>query len=274
MPFGESKSYALIYLSFPNASYLHSGSPLGMRYTPCSSAMKKIFPPPPPHVPSPSQSHRANIVSSSNLPPPSHLRFASISSSAEATAYRSRIADYLLAMSTPRSTRTTPSPPDTIHVTPEMHNAFDRAQPFEVSILPRSITSQDHNTATTSYEQTDANHEVENGVAEDGPRVRSGGSSDTESDTEDEGFTSENDDHYRLPMITQTNRNDSSCPSGHWTHDGPTKYVYRFFAEAVVSEEPSKAPFRTGLSSVDWHRLYASVYGLGQGGSGRRLSCG
>lgn len=249
-----------------------------MRYTPCSSAMKKIFPPPA-HPPSPPPTH---VTPSSNLALSSHLRSVSISNNSDITAYRSRVADYLLAMSTPRSTRTTPSPPDTIHVTPETHNTFDRGLPFAVSILPRSVEGRN----TTANDASRPSRDAENEPGPSRPVRLTGNtraSSDTDSDTEDESFTTENDDHYRLPMTTQGNSNqhESSCLSGHWTQHRPTRYVYRFFAEAVVSEQRSKtpSPFRTATgtlssSTVDWHRLYANVYGLGQGGAGRRLSCG
>lgn len=242
-----------------------------MRYTPCFSAMKKIFPTA--HVPSPPPTH---VGPSSNLAFSSHLRSGSNSTNAEATAYRSRVADYLLAMSTPRSTRTTPSPPDTIHVTPETHNTFDRERSFEVSILPRS--TEGRNASRPSQNEHGPNRSVRlTGNAR--------ASSDTDSDTEDESFSTENenDDHYRLPMITQGNFNepDSSALSGHWTQHRSTRYVYRFFAEAVISERGSKTPtpFRSATgtfssSAADWHRLYANVYGLGQGDAGRRLSCG
>ncbi|KAF9078369.1 hypothetical protein BDP27DRAFT_7522 [Rhodocollybia butyracea] len=275
------------------------GSPLGMRYSPCSSAVKKIFPPFG-HIASPPHPRRTFISSRSPaVYPSSYPRPASLDADAE--SYRSRVADYLLAMSTPRSTRTAPSPPDTVRLTPEMHNESDHSRPFEVSILPRRVSSQNHqrqpssssreplNGSTRLHSRPSAIEDYRNEVQSE-PQQRPLQTleslvtelTETETIDSETEAESDNDDHYRLPMITQTPLGrDSGCPSGHWARGSPERHVYRFFAEAVVAEALSKKTSleeSTGCppSMTDWRRLYASLYGLGlrSEGDDRRLSCG
>ncbi|KAJ4490404.1 hypothetical protein J3R30DRAFT_77278 [Lentinula aciculospora] len=265
------------------------GSPLGMRYTPCSSAMKKIFPSPTqaPSSPLPQQT----FVRPSSTHPASHPRATSISIDPAAISYRSRVADYLLAMTTPMSTRTTssavPSPPDTIRLTPELHNGVEHVRRSEVPTISRRAPLRDLRDTPTVYpyrqdgsssSRTQEHDQDNENVSEEPSELV-----DTEIDTDNDTDDSQNDDHYRLPMITET-RHDSGRLSGHWQYELPTRYVYRFFADAVVPERHSKGATTssaesTGLSSLtDWRQFYAILYGLGQHESsedaGNRSSCG
>ncbi|KAF8830130.1 hypothetical protein F5879DRAFT_970474 [Lentinula edodes] len=251
------------------------GSPLGMRYTPCTSALRKIFPPPT-HVPL------------SPIPPRTFVRPTSTSTARappvdpDAIRYRSRVADYLLAMTTPRATRSTPSaapsPPDTIRLTPELHNEIEQGRRFGVSMLPSRVPSWDHrNSSAMSRDQDSSsstrirenNHDDENMPGEPQTlQTMAHELADSETDTDNDSDDSQNDDHYRLPMITQTGP-ESAHLSGHWTNEASTRYIYRFFAEAVIPEQCSKASTESSgeagcTSLIDWRKFYASLYGLGR----------
>ncbi|KAF5353041.1 hypothetical protein D9757_011867 [Collybiopsis confluens] len=221
------------------------GSPLGMRYTPCSSAVKKIFSPPAPRsAPRPSGYSRPRMM----LAPRSvqqTLPTATISHDPETSIYRSRVANYLLAsMETPRSATSAhnaPSPPEPIRVTPETHHDLNHGRPFEVSILPRRVRSHNllnRNSVSIAREQEPSESPSESGSSsqtvtildrrndagepgERSPLAQLHPSpavplsdaetvTDTETDNDnDEDEDSDNDDHYRLPMITQSGRDHS-----------------------------------------------------------------
>ncbi|KAJ3746375.1 hypothetical protein DFH05DRAFT_1606644 [Lentinula detonsa] len=266
------------------------GSPLGMRYTPCLSAMNKIFPPPL-DVPSSPILPQGFIQPNSTYLPTSHARTPI---DPDTIRHRSRVAEYLLSMTTPRSTRTNPSaapsPPDTIHLTPELNNGIERGRQFEVSIFPRVVSSPDHrNTPTISrvHQAVSTSSRIQDDSPDDDENVpeQPNELADTETDTDNDTDDGQNDDHYRLPMITQTGHDSIPFP-GDWTYETPTKHVYRFFAEAVIPERHSKGVASAqGLSPLfDWRKLYASLYGLGQRNdretqtsnedAGNRSSCG
>ncbi|KIK61414.1 hypothetical protein GYMLUDRAFT_84982 [Collybiopsis luxurians FD-317 M1] len=293
------------------------GSPLGMRYTPCSSAVKKIFPSPA-QLPSPSlNSHPRTFLARRSDSIRNYPRPTTINSNPETSNYRSRVADYLLAaMHTPRSGNTTsahtvPSPPEPIRITPETNHDLDHGRPFQVSIFPRRArpqNTQNHDSSTTSRDQEPSDESSVSGSsarpvvildrhddnAEAGERSplaelhpsRVAPLSDTESVTDTEtDDDSDNDDHYRLPMITQSGSqgrggDQSGCVPGHWELEKPTRFVYRFFAEAVIAEplkERDSPSAEEGgeevggegggfsSSAADWSRFYAAVHGLNLG---------
>ncbi|KAJ3775562.1 hypothetical protein FB446DRAFT_785890 [Lentinula raphanica] len=236
------------------------GSPLGMRYTPCLSAMKKIFPSPT-GVPSSPVIPQTFIRPTSNYIPTSHARTLI---DPDTIRHRSRVAEYLISMSTPRAARTTPSaapsPPDTIHLTPELNNGVEQGQRPEGSSIPRLVPLDHRNTPTIprvrsitsgpSRIRDDNDDDDDDDSSSEQHNESVGTHTDTDNDTDDD-----RDDHYRLPMITQAGQD-----AEHWTYETPTNHVYRFFAEAVI---PERQPKR-GDSLINWRQFYASLYGLGQ----------